>query len=64
MHHVTHPQLVGLVEGEAPTVLAGGLLAPLHQAVTREQTVDGGWSQRQVGGDLRALAYLGDHGFD
>ena len=49
MHHVAHPELACLVEGEAPPVFAGRLLGPLvHESVAGQEPVHGRGRQVQI----------------
>jgi hypothetical protein len=62
VHHVTHPQLPGALEGEAAAIgVAGRVGARLHQAVADQQAMDGGGRQRECLGHLAPLAGLLDH---
>jgi len=61
VHHIAHPQLPGLGEGEAAAVvIAWVVLGLVHQAMAGEQPVHGGQWQRQIRGDLGRLARRAD----
>jgi hypothetical protein len=64
VHHVTHPELVGFVEGEAPAVFGGGLGGSLvHEAVAGKQAVHGGRSEVERFGQLSdSLSLIDDQG--
>ena len=62
VHHVAHPQLAGVAEGEASPVGGDGLTGALvEQPFAREQPVHGGGGERVVDA---ALAGGADEGFD
>ena len=43
VHDIAHPHLPGVAEGEtAPVIIAVIALGFIHQAMTGEQTMDGG----------------------
>ena len=62
VHHVAHPQLAGVAEGEASPVGGDGLTgASVEQPFAREQPVHGG---RRKGVVDAAFVYGADEGFD
>jgi hypothetical protein len=61
VHDVAHPELVGGVVAEAPSVLARGRVdRTRHQAVATEQPVDGRRREREIRGDALLRAGGGD----
>ncbi len=47
VHDIAHPQLAGLLEGEAAPITLGACLArDVHQSMAHEQPMDGGGRQR------------------
>ena len=61
VHHIAHPHLPGLGEGEAaPILIARVVLGFVHQAMAGQQAMHGGGRQRQFWGHLGALARLAD----
>ena len=58
-HHVTHPQLIRFVEGEAPAVLGGGLVGFLaHKVMATKQAMHRGGSKVYRFGNRTAFAEL------
>ena len=62
VHHVTHPQLIRFVEGEAPAVLGGGLVGFLaHKVMATKQAMHRGGSKVYRFGNRTASLSLFDN---